>query len=565
MSMALLVIGILSNLSLSATALSSPVETPRKQAVVVGGGPVGLATALTLSNEPHCYDVTILEQAEMEQYDPTKAYLYNVNARGQVWMKENFPGALEKLRVRGSQGSMSRITIVPADPEVPIPPRKTLGTYDTTKKTNKSSDADAKKEATEKESKISYWVPRHSMICLLEDEIHEQQSARKNSKQTTTVGAIELKKNRIFSNMVPNDVDGSLEVSVENLSSGTTEAYCGNLIVAADGFNSAVRACLADNTKITWLQKKAKKFNVKRWASPASGLRMKVIQLPPGFSIQDSDGSMLATENEYTYAIRGANTGFTNWLSLGLLPVKDPAGIRPANVITRPNHDIWNIDNGPEAKTWFTKAFPRFSWDDYVNDAEWDRFAKAKGTTFPNCQYSPGLQISSPNGQSGVALVGDAAHAFPPDIGQGINAGLCDVVAFDRALRGNNILTGEKGEKPESISAALQKYEKVQVPQNRALIRISRFGFPYQYRQALLKDRIGRLFLTFNIAFRVLLNKLSFGLIPASCIVTLQNPDLSYRKVMRRADLTTAGLSAAALTLIWKIFGTGLKKAVGLP
>ena len=99
----------------------------------------------------------------------------------------------------------------------------------------------------------------------------------------------------------------------------------------------------------------------------------------------------------------------------------------------------------------------------------------------------------------------------------------------------------------------------------RALIRIARFGFPYQYRQPLLRDRIGHLLLTFNIAFRLFLNKLSFGLIPTSSIVLLQNPNLTYRQVMRRADLTTAGLSAAALTLCWKLFGTSLKKLVGFP
>jgi hypothetical protein len=34
-------------------------------------------------------------------------------------------------------------------------------------------------------------------------------------------------------------------------------------------------------------------------------------------------------------------------------------------------------------------------------------------------------------------------HAFPPDIGEGVNAGLLDVIALDRALRGLYILTGK--------------------------------------------------------------------------------------------------------------------------
>jgi hypothetical protein len=62
----------------------------------------------------------------------------------------------------------------------------------------------------------------------------------------------------------------------------------------------------------------------------------------------------------------------------------------------------------------------------------------------------------------------------------------------------------------------------------------------------------------------MLLNKLSFGLIPTSSIVLLQNAQLTYRQVMRRADLTTAGLSAAALALGWRLFGMSLKKVIGL-
>jgi len=61
-----------------------------RQAVIVGGGPVGLAAALTLSNSPHCYNFIVLEktsgQESVARYDPSRAYLYNVNALGQEWL-----------------------------------------------------------------------------------------------------------------------------------------------------------------------------------------------------------------------------------------------------------------------------------------------------------------------------------------------------------------------------------------------------------------------------------------------------------------------------------------------
>ena len=47
------------------------------------------------------------------------------------------------------------------------------------------------------------------------------------------------------------------------------------------------------------------------------------------------------------------------------------------------------------------------------------------------------------------------AHSFPPDIGQGINAGLCDVVQFDRTLRSTE----------GNIGAKLRAYERIQGPE----------------------------------------------------------------------------------------------------
>jgi hypothetical protein len=56
------------------------------------------------------------------------------------------------------------------------------------------------------------------------------------------------------------------------------------------------------------------------------------------------------------------------------------------------------------------------------------------------------------------------------------------------------------------------------------------------------------------VAFRLLLNKLSFGIIPPAAIMMAQNNKLTFRQVMRRADLETAGLTACFLAIAWKIF-----------
>jgi len=212
------------------------------------------------------------------------------------------------------------------------------------------------------------------------------------------------------------------------------------------------------------------------------------------------------------------------------------------------------MKKGHEVKEFFCKAFPRLNLESMIDDKEWERFAAAKGTAFPKCQYSPGLQVSHPDGKTGVVLVGDAVHAFPPDIGQGINAGLGDVEALDRALQGKDVITGKDNPtKPSNLAEALTKYENDRGPEIKALIRLSRCAAPYQYSQPLYKDRIGKFFWSTNVALRLLLNKISLGLFAQPCVMRLMDKQVTYRKLVRQADITTFALWLCALAALWKL------------
>lgn len=142
-----------------------------------------------------------------------------------------------------------------------------------------------------------------------------------------------------------------------------------------------------------------------------------------------------------------------------------------------------------------------------------------------------------------------------------IYQGLGDVVALDRAMQGKDITTGEEMEqKPATLGKALKEYERVRGPDIRALIRLARFGSPYQYRQPLQKDKIGRFLWMINITARMMLNKLSRGLVPMPAIMLAGGNKLTFQEVMRQADLTTVSLSALIFFLGWKIC---LSKLVG--
>jgi hypothetical protein len=390
------------------------------------------------------------------KYDASKAYLYNMNPRGLEWVAK-FPSVLDKLFERGSLSmGMSKFVVVPADPSVPIPSAGKVGMV---KEAAESARLDPKHHLAD----CSIWIPRHLMVQLLVESCQEQEEQRLRQQQAAAanddndVGPIHTFFGKNFASVEPHPLvetmsRGGCRPLVVKCTDGST--YEADLVVGADGIDSGVRNCLANtksnadsswslldgsssDVKNTWLQSRAKHFRVQRFRSPSAGIKIKCLQIVPNFNLPNvSSTDLLATDSETIYTIRSKNTG-QGRLSMGMLPVKDPNLVRPANACVRHDHPIWSITTGPAMKEYFEQSFPRIHWQDLIvggtadpngggdqsGDAEWERFAKAKGTTFPWPQYSPGSAIwLSPkkNGkddgeqqqqEAGVVLVGDAVSA----------------------------------------------------------------------------------------------------------------------------------------------------------
>ena len=246
-------------------------------------------------------------------------------------------------------------------------------------------------------------------------------------------------------------------------------------------------------------------------------------------------------------------------VNLGLLSVKGDAK-RTANIICVPQHKIWSLTTFEEVKKFLTASFPQVDFSSFVEDEELRRFAEAQPGVFPQPQYVPSMAWVLPvpsvlaesdrtsertsggmsDGSKGAAagavqglvLAGDSAHAFPPDLGQGVNSGLSDVYALYTSLR-------DHPPTDHNLTQALTVYEQQRVPEAIAICKLMQFGYPYQYNQAPIKAKFAQL----NLAFRLVLNKLlPFLFSPPAVLMVVSQPELTYDQVREASSMSVCVL-----------------------
>ncbi len=462
-----------------------------KNVVIIGGGPAGLGTSL-MSAKRGWKDITVLEKRpSADYYEPDKSFSYQIDGRGQ------------KLT------DLLEITTKLANLSVPSTDFYfTLIQKNGQRKTNKLPIADS-------ERKTAYWLPRASFVNLLYQEI--RQNWQDSIQVFFQTKCVEIKYE-----------PEQLEIIAQSQDQQKL-SFTPTLVVGCDGLNSIVRQALHK------MEGQSKYFEMQQFPSASSGLRYKVLILPPQFPLSEREGDF--AQSTIGYGIRSTFKGRKKAISLGLLPLKNPHQPRTANIITYPDHQIWQLETKEEVEHFLKQAFPQVPLEKMISPEEIARFTSSNGGTFPKPQYCEKLQQiwGQPQEEQGTAviLLGDAVHCFPPDIGQGVNSALEDIYLFHESL----------AEAKDNLSQALPRYESLRKPDIKALIRLAQISYPWQYNQDLVQKRLWSL----NFFVRLLLSRLFPFLFSPHSFLLIQNHELSYSEVLAKSNRTTQVLS----TLGW--------------
>ncbi|GIM05872.1 hypothetical protein Vretimale_10287, partial [Volvox reticuliferus] len=302
------------------------------------------------------------------------------------------------------------------------------------------------------------------------------------------------------------------------------------------------------------------------------------------------------TRVNYVYGVKAPPN---RWMRLTIFPV-GPATTPTATVAMPAGHVIWSLTSGPQLGAFLQESFPQLDIPSLFTEQQLDTIAASRGGAFPrprflrhfiavlppardsteaglstgadlpngreglndanNRQIINGISISAsaaakaaPTGPAevapsapaanpsitrgcGVALLGDAVHCFPPDLGQGVNSAAMDALALAKAL----------DEASGDVARALPLYEARQAPEAAAIADIMRVGAPYQYRQS----KIGTLLWMANFLLRMRLSQLAPLVFSSQVAIILAQTTLSYTEIWKRGLETTRRIWALAGAMV---------------
>ena len=475
-----------------------------KTAVISGGGPCGLAAALMLHQRGWQKIIVLERNASALSFDKNKGFNYLLDARGKKLLSHL--GIAERLEHYGVANQRNLITFVKPDG---------------TQKTMASPFWDPRRDE-------AYWIRRERFLALLFDRVEEINDGR-----------IELHYGRAFDGIERTEA-GAVRAVAKSVIGEDRQHFEADLILGCDGLRSVVREAMAAEPNSNMAD-----YEQVRFPSPSSLLHYKVLQGPAAIELL-GEGSEPCNDNRMGYMFVGRHEALDKALALVGYPTASPEEPRTLNIIRLEDHEIWKPNTTDELYRVLEDSFPQLPVRKAVPLEEAEDFVATPAPKFPEPQYTKKTYCefqSEPEPVSAL-LLGDAAHAFPPDLGVGVNTALEDVWYLDQYLT----------QYGEDLPETVRKFDQDQLPERRALVKLVQTVAPYQYNHLPNKLKIWALKF-----FAVKgLNKLLPFYIDKPAVLLAQQDELPFSEIRRRqvmnrwkiSSLFVAALAAVAFAVV---------------
>jgi len=462
----------------------------KRQVLISGGGPAGLAAAM-LFHKRGWEEIILLERRKSpDEFERGKAFNYQLDARGQRVLQEVGIGH-DILKKYGLPNDNFTITAFKSDGRVKV----------------------SKPPILIKNRKTSYWTMRTNLLKMLYESV----------VTLNTDGRIKLLYGHKFEDFVENE-DGTLSALVRDAENRTI-VFKPELLLGCDGLSSRVRAGLKRLSQSgRGTSENPEDFEMEEYPSPSAELKYRVLNLPARFPVNVEDHKGV-DNNEMAYAFYSTYKDTQGKILLFALPVPDPEQPRSVNLILKKDHDFWKLKTTEKVKDYLVEGFPQLDIDNLISADELEEFAALTPGQFPVPQFSRKIHDRFANGHGegmNCLLIGDAAHAFPPDLGMGVNSALEDLFVLNEEL-----------DKSESdLTAACENFQEIRLPENKSLVRLVQTVFPYQYNQSPWHLRLWAA----KFMIQLGIHKLTFGMIDEPGFMLTQHHLMKFTEMERRKN-----------------------------
>jgi len=466
----------------------------KRSVFISGGGPAGLAAALLFDRLGWDEIVLAERRSGPSDFEKNKSFNYLVDKR--------------------SQRLFERLGILDRLPAVGVATRDFVATTITPDGKAETKDV----PIIDPNRPVCYWTTRRALLTMLYDAIGDLASER-----------VRLLYGHRVSSLTRSEA-GGLAVEVDN-GEGGAKRFEPTLVLACDGLNSAIRSGMSAMPDID-----PARFEMIATPSLSTGLRYKVLNLPSRFATRGGpkgQGTPI-DDPEMSYILPSRHTDRRKACALFAFPVSDASHPRSVNMIREPDHELWTLETADDLLAFLEDSFPQLAVHELVSREEAEDFVSLEAGAFPAPQYARELLASFGEGvaRSHALLVGDAAHAFPPDLGLGVNSALQDVDKLADHLEAGG-----------DIEAALTAYAEERLPEARDLCWLVTHVFPEQYnhRPWAMRRWIA------GFLLRRGLNAVAPGYFARPGFFLTQDPDLTYGEMRGRIEQTNGRLKLAGI------------------